>query len=101
MNLFNDIDIFTSSSPYKKEFDVPDADLMLFEGFFSKEESDAFYNVLLKQTAWKEADLTIYDKTHIIPRMVSWYEDKTNTGADANGQEWTPELLTIKARVEA
>lgn len=101
MNLFDDTDIFTNSSPRKEVFDVPDAELMLFEGFFSKEESDLYYDVLLKQTKWKEADLKIYDKTHIIPRMVSWYEDKTNPGADPNGQDWTPELRAIKARVEA
>jgi len=101
MNLFDDTDIFTSGSPNKKIFDLPDAELMLYEGFFSKEESDNYYNVLLNTTTWKEADLTIYDKTHIIPRMVSWYEDKTNPGADANGSDWTPELLAIKARVEA
>ena len=101
MNLFNDTDIFTSNTPKKTVFNVPDADLMLYEGFFAKEESDAYYNFLLEYTRWKEADLTVYDKTHIIPRMISWYEDKTNPGADQNGPDWTPELLTIKKRVEA
>lgn len=101
MNLFNDTDLFTNSAPNKKIITLPDADLMLFEGFFGKEESDAYYDTLLRTTAWKEADLTIYDKTHIIPRMVAWYEDKTNFGADANGPVWTPELLAIRARVEA
>jgi len=100
MNLFNDTDIFTSNTPKKTVFDVPDADLMLYEGFFTKEESDAYYNFLLANTRWKEADLTVYDKTHIIPRMISWYEDKTNPGAHQNGPDWTPELLTIKKRVE-
>lgn len=101
MNLFNDTDIFTSGKPKKTIFDVPDAELMLFEGFFAKEESDRYYNMLLAATDWKEADLTIYDKTHIIPRMVSWYEDKSNPGANQNGPDWTPELLAIKERVEA
>lgn len=101
MNLFNDTDIFTNGVPNKKIFDLPDTDLMLFEGFFSKEESDHYYKVLLHETNWQEADLTVYDKTHIIPRMVSWYEDKTNPGADANGNNWSPELLGIRAKVEA
>jgi alkylated DNA repair dioxygenase AlkB len=101
MNLFNDTDIFTGSAPNKKIFGLPDTDLMLFEGFFDKEESDHYYNVLLKETNWKEADLTVYDKTHIIPRMVSWYEDKINRGADVNGNDWTPDLLALKAKVEA
>lgn len=101
MNLFDDTDIFTSGAPRKTEFDVPDADLMLFEGFFTKAESDAYYNTLLNTTNWREADLTVYDKTHVIPRMVSWYEDKSNLGADLNAPDWTPELLAIKNRVEA
>lgn len=100
MNLFNDTDIFTGSKPNKKIFDLPDTDLMLFEGFFTKEESDMYYEKLLNTTKWKEADLTIYDKTHIIPRMISWYEDKTNPGADLTGNDWTPELIAIKSKVE-
>jgi len=35
MNLFDDTDIFTSGSPNKKIFDLPDAELMLYEGFNS------------------------------------------------------------------
>jgi alkylated DNA repair dioxygenase AlkB len=101
MNLFNDTDIFTSGTPKRTVFDVPDAGLMLYDGFFTKEESDAYYNTLLAKTSWEEADLTIYDKTHVIPRMVSWYEDKTSSGANPNGHDWTPELLAIKKRVEA
>ena len=100
MNLFNDTDIFTGSYPKKTVFDVPDADLMLYEGFFSKEESDAYYVDILNNTKWQEADLTIYDKTHVLPRLVSWYEDKANPGANPNGKDWTPSLLAIKERVE-
>jgi len=101
MNLFNDTDIFTSGIPKKTVFDVPGADLVLYEGFFDKNESDGYYNTLLANTNWKETDLTVYDKTHIVPRMISWYEDKSNPGADPNGPDWTPELLAIKQRVEA
>lgn len=100
MNLFNDTDLFTSNIPNKRIFDLPDTDLVLYEGFFSKEESDYYYNALLHNTKWNAADLTVYDKTHVIPRMVSWYEDKTNHGAKADGQDWSSDLLDIKARVE-
>jgi len=100
MNLFNDTDLFTSSPPNKKIFDLPNTDLVLYEGFFAKEESDYYYEALLHQTKWNEADLTVYDKTHVIPRMVSWYEDKTNPGVKQDVQDWTPDLLTIKSKVE-
>lgn len=101
MSLFNDTDIFTTNEPNKNIFDLPDTELMLYEGFFSKQESDLYYNVLLHETKWREADLKVYDKTHIIPRMVSWYEDKSNPGANAEGNDWTPELLAIRTKVEA
>jgi alkylated DNA repair dioxygenase AlkB len=101
MNLFDDTEIFTGSTPNKKIFDLPDTDLMLYEGFFAKEESNYYYNVLLNSIKWREADLHIYDKTHVIPRMVAWYEDKANPGANPDGPEWTPELLAIRKRVEA
>jgi len=47
MNLFNDTDLFTNSPPNKKIFDLPDTDLMLYEGFFTKDESDYYYDALL------------------------------------------------------
>jgi len=100
MNLFNDTDIFTGGTPNKKIFDLPDTDLMLYEGFFNKEESDRYYEVLLRDTPWQEADLKIYDKTHIIPRMIAWYEDKSNPGASPTRPAWTPDLLEIRDRVE-
>ncbi len=100
LNLFDDTELFGEAKPHKKIFDLPDTDLMLFEGFYSKEESDRYYNLLLNSTPWREADLHIYDKTHIIPRMVAWYEDKDNAGANPDGNEWTPELLAIRAKVE-
>jgi len=100
MNLFDDTALFTNSTPYKKVFDLPDAELMLFEGFFTKQEADYYYNNLLENTPWQEADLKIFDKTHIIPRMISWYEDKTNVGANPGGNDWTQDLLNIRRKVE-
>jgi alkylated DNA repair dioxygenase AlkB len=100
MMLFNDTDIFTSGTSGKKIFDLPDTDLMLYDNFFSKEESDNYYSILMNQTAWHEYQMPMYDKTVIAPRMISWYEEKDNPGADPNLPDWTPELLAIRARVQ-
>ncbi len=43
MILFNDTEIFTSGSGGKKVFDLPDTELMLYDNFFTKEESDHYY----------------------------------------------------------
>lgn len=100
MTLFNDTELFTSARSCKTIFDLPDTDLMLFNGFFTKEEADAYYDILLKTTPWHEYEMPMYDKTVKAPRMISWYEDKNNPGADPENPDWTPELLSIRDRVE-
>jgi len=97
MTLFNDTELFMSGNSGKKVFDVPEADLMLYDEFFTKAESDHYYEWLLNQTPWREYQMPMYDKTVTAPRMIAWYEDDAN---DANANEWTPELSSIRNRVE-
>jgi hypothetical protein len=68
--LFDDTEIFTSGTNAKKIFDVPDADLVLIDSFFSKEESDHYYNVFLNKIQWYEYEMPMYDKVVTAPRMV-------------------------------
>lgn len=98
MILFNDTEIFTSCATEKKVFEVPDADLMLINGFFTKEESDNYYTFLLHNTSWHEYEMPMYDKMVTAPRMVSWYEDSERTSGRFN---WSTALRTIKSRVES
>ncbi|QRY55540.1 alpha-ketoglutarate-dependent dioxygenase AlkB family protein [Sphingobacterium siyangense] len=100
MTLFDDTDLFFQGTAGRKVFGLPDSELMLIDGFFSKEVADRYYDILLHQTKWKEYQMEIYDKTVTAPRMVSWYEDKGNVGADPDGPEWTSELLAIRRKVE-
>jgi alkylated DNA repair dioxygenase AlkB len=100
MTLFSDTELFATGLAGKKVFDLPDAELILIDNFFTKEESDRFYERILHKTKWREYEMEIYDKTYTVPRMISWYEDKDNPGADQNGPDWTYELLTIRGRVE-
>jgi alkylated DNA repair dioxygenase AlkB len=97
MNLFDDTEIFTSGTGGKKIFDLPDADLTLIDNFFSKEESDYYYNTLLNQTKWYEYEMPMYDKVVTAPRMVSWHGDPSSR---TSNPEWPVELLTIRQRVE-
>ena len=100
MTLFSDTELFATGLKGKKIFDLPDAELILIDNFFTKEESDRFYEKLLHQTKWREYEMEMYDKVVTAPRMISWYEGKDNVGADLNGPDWTYELLTIRGRVE-
>ena len=95
MILFEDTELFMSGRGGKKIFDLPDTELILIDNFFSKEESDYYYNAFLNQTHWREYEMEIFDKTVTAPRMISWHEDKNPEAAT-----FTPDLLDIKKRVE-
>jgi len=101
MTLFNDTEIFTSGTGGKKIFELPDADVMLIDNFFNKEESDYYYETLLAQTKWLEYEMPMYDKVVTAPRMISWFEDNDNVGVDPATPGLTIDLKTIRASVEA
>jgi alkylated DNA repair dioxygenase AlkB len=96
--LFDDTQLFNSGVLRIKEFDIPDADLKLWEHFFSREESDNFYKILMAETPWKQEEITVYDKTHLTPRMTVWYGKHRLPGKTE--RPLTQTLETIKAKVE-
>jgi len=100
MALFDDTELFATGNRGKVIFDLPDASVMLWDGFFDKAESDFYYDKLLHGTPWQEYKMEIYDKEVAAPRMIAWYEDKENPGADPNGADWTPELVSIRKKIE-
>jgi len=100
MMLFDATEIFSSGTRGKKVFDLPDTELMLIDNFFSKEESNRYYNTFLKETKWREYEMEIFDKTVTAPRLISWHEDKAIENPDTKDPDWTPELLEIRRRVE-
>lgn len=100
MTLFNDTELFYSGSSGKIIYDLPDTELILIDNFFTKEESDQYYELLLHQTKWREYEMEIFDKTVKAPRMIAWYQDKENKESNDNLPDWTPELSTIRKRVE-
>ncbi|HEX8561601.1 MAG TPA: alpha-ketoglutarate-dependent dioxygenase AlkB [Flavobacterium sp.] len=100
MTLFDDTEIFTSGNGGKKIFDLPDAEVILIDSFFTKEESDYYYKMLLEQTQWREYEMELFEKTVTAPRMISWFEDN-HVSPEADTKELTPDLLNIRKRVEA
>ena len=97
--LFNDTEIFSSGKGGTKIFEAPDADLLLIDNFFNKEESDYYYTFLYHTTQWREYEMHMYDKVVTAPRMISWYGESKRTSRKSNPQ-WPAELLQIRERVE-
>ena len=98
MTLFDETELFETGPPSKLEYGLPDAEITLYEGFFDKESSDAFYHSLLTTTKWKEHEMTVYGESHIVPRMIAWYEDNSSPGA-LPSQGLPPELVAIREKM--
>jgi alkylated DNA repair dioxygenase AlkB len=99
MTLFNDTELFSSGTSGKKTYDLPDAELLLIDNFFTKEESDNYYNQLLNTSPWSEYEMPMYDKTVIAPRMIAWYGESNRMERETKSN-WPKELRAIKKRVE-
>jgi len=96
--LFDDTELFNSGSLRIKTFDIPDAELKLWEHFFPRDKADQYYNTIMKETPWKQEEITVYDKTHLTPRMTVWYGRRRD---GTTKRDFTPTLLEIKEKVEA
>ena len=117
-NLFDDpepLDLFaqaeeTSAEPEGTQITLsdgqlmPNADVVLYAGFFSKQDSDKLFSELLNGTSWRQDKMKLYGKEIDLPRQTAWYGDNdknyTFSGITMNPEPWTPALLDIKARVE-
>lgn len=72
---------------------------------FSECESEHLLQKFITETPWKQKVVMMYDKEVITPRLTAWYADpNTHDYTSLRRSEpnaWTPELLMIKAKVEA
>jgi alkylated DNA repair dioxygenase AlkB len=93
MLLFEETDMFDEGKKRYTDFSLPDTDMRLWEQFFSREESDRFFNILKNSSPWQQRERKMYDKIVPDPRLTAYY-------GGPNGYEWTEDLLAIKARVE-
>jgi alkylated DNA repair dioxygenase AlkB len=96
--LFDDTELFNSGELRIREFDLPDAELKLWEHFFARDESDMYYKTLMAETPWKQEEITVYDKTHLTPRMTVWYGKHRHTGKIE--RPLTATLQAIRNKVE-
>jgi alkylated DNA repair dioxygenase AlkB len=97
LTLFDDTDFFNSGDLKITHFNIPDAELTLYEHFFNRRESDDFYRTLMDETTWKQEPITIHGKTYPTPRLTAWYGQRRG-GEIIN--PITPMLDMIKQRIE-
>ena len=81
---------------------IPGADLYYEERFLAPEEAAQFFDALLNQCAWTRRQTSF---GHPVPRDEAYYGDPgtdyTYSRREYQPLPWLPELLVLKARVEA
>lgn len=104
MDLFSNDDLFSTDEVKKKIFDLPDAEVILFENLFTKEESNRLFKSLIENVKWQQDQIKFYGKLIDLPRLTAWYgvNDKpyTYSGIPMNPHPWNNDLLFIKERIE-
>lgn len=87
-----------------QKIELANASLSYTANFLCRKTSDKFFQVLLEQIDWKQEQITLYGKTHDVPRLSAWYGDVGKnyiySGVYAKAKPWIDPLLEIKKRVE-
>lgn len=93
------------TTPVPLQLAMPDAEVLLYPGFFPTQEADAFFAALQTGIAWERKSIRLYGKEIEMPRLTAWYGDPSATytysGLTETPRPWTPALLTIRERVDA
>ncbi|MFT4630243.1 MAG: alkylated DNA repair dioxygenase AlkB [Dinoroseobacter sp.] len=84
--------------------DVPDADIEYSPEFIKADVAWQLYERLLDQTQWCQERISLYGKTHDVPRLSCWMADPGLSYAYSNMTmhpvNWSPDLIDIKRQIE-
>lgn len=87
-----------------KAFSLPDAEIILHQGFFHEDESNQIFDDLYNKIAWEQEDTILYGRKISLPRLTAWYGDQgkayTYSKIKMIPQPWIPILENIKSQVE-
>jgi alkylated DNA repair dioxygenase AlkB len=83
---------------------VIDADIRFARSFYSVAQADLYFDILLKETPWRQDAIEVWGKSHLQPRLTAWYGDPgaqyAYSGIKLQPLAWTTSLLAIKKDVE-
>ncbi|MEJ8801337.1 alpha-ketoglutarate-dependent dioxygenase AlkB family protein [Pontibacter sp. H249] len=84
------------------KLELPDAEVYFTPQFFSKTESDLYFEKLMTEVNWQQESIKMFGKQLPMPRLTAWYGDKgyTYSGLHNKPQPWLPVLLELKEKVE-
>lgn len=94
--------LFSNQESVKREIEVADAELIMYDYFFNIKESKELFEALKNKIDWQQDEIKIFGKVHLLPRLTAWYGTKAYaySGIQMQPKEFTEELIIIKNRVE-
>ena len=85
-------------------FDLPDADIVYYPGFFDKEQAGTLFKELSDTIPWQQDDIKIFGKVHAQPRLTALFGNDGKPYSYSNitmqPQPWNLLLQKIKFQVE-
>jgi alkylated DNA repair dioxygenase AlkB len=86
------------------QLDMPDANLKYYANFIPPAQATSIMQSLQQSLSWQQEQITLYGKTHDVPRLQAWYGDE-NAGYQYSNLsmrplQWDPALLELKQKCE-
>lgn len=89
----------------KHAYRFADADIRLNRHFLPPAAATEFMNELLPAVDWQQDTLTLFGKTHGLPRLHQWYGDQGTvykwSGIEMQPRPWLPALARLRDAVES
>ena len=91
---------------YAKEglLPLPDCEVYYYPEFLNAAECQFFFERLLAEITWQQAQIRMFGKMLPIPRLQAFYGDSDRTYTYSNlqlsPQTWTDDLLAIREKIE-
>jgi alkylated DNA repair dioxygenase AlkB len=83
---------------------MPDANLKYFPSFIPPAAASSIMHSLQHSLNWRQEQITLYGKTHDVPRLQAWYGNEDSSYEYSNltmrPLPWTPILLELKQKCE-
>lgn len=96
------MDLFGQDPVEKRVLELKDGQVEFYPHFFT--DSKIKLHHLIETINWRQDEITLYGKTHPVPRLQAWYANKginyKYSGIDMGQNNWSKELTLLKSDIE-
>ncbi|SNT16379.1 DNA-N1-methyladenine dioxygenase [Noviherbaspirillum humi] len=95
--------LFDPAAPGFEEIELADARMRFMPRFYDPAEADRLFDLLLKETDWRQESVVIAGQARQQPRLCAWIGDVgyAYSGLSLAARAWSPTLARIRQQVEA